>query len=61
MGAAAARFGPADDPLVVLTRNPHLLAALRRVLQQQGGDVTAVAATPPAHGVLFRLDFARAS
>jgi signal transduction histidine kinase len=37
------------------------LAALRRVLQQQGGDVTAVAATPPAHGVLFRLDFARAA
>src|SRR5215472_120054 len=37
------------------------LAALRRVLQQQGGDVTAVAATPPARGVLFRLDFARAA
>ena len=37
------------------------LAALRRVLQQQGGDVTALAATPPARGVLFRLDFARAA
>jgi signal transduction histidine kinase len=37
------------------------LAALRRVLQQQGGDVTAVAATPPARGVFFRLDFARAA
>ncbi|HET9157377.1 MAG TPA: histidine kinase dimerization/phospho-acceptor domain-containing protein [Myxococcaceae bacterium] len=37
------------------------LAALRRVLQQQGGEVTAIAATPPARGVLFRLDFARAA
>ena len=37
------------------------LAALRRVLQQQGGEVTAVAATPPARGVFFRLDFARAA
>jgi signal transduction histidine kinase len=37
------------------------LAALRRVLQQQGGDVTATAARPPARGVLFSLDFARAS
>jgi signal transduction histidine kinase len=37
------------------------LAALRRVLQQQGGEITAVAATPPARGVLFRLDFARAA
>ena len=37
------------------------LAALRRVLQQQGGEVTAIAATPPARGVLFQLDFARAA
>ncbi len=37
------------------------LAALRRVLQQQGGEVTATAATPPARGVLFRLDFARSA
>ena len=37
------------------------LAALRRVLQQQGGEVTAVAATPPTRGVFFRLDFARAA
>jgi two-component system, NtrC family, sensor histidine kinase HydH len=37
------------------------LAALRRVLQQQGGEVTAVAAPPPARGVFFRLDFARAA
>ena len=37
------------------------LAALRRVLQQQGGEITAVPATPPARGVLFRLDFARAA
>jgi signal transduction histidine kinase len=35
------------------------LAALRRVLQQQGGEVSATAATP--RGVLFRLDFARAA
>src|SRR5215470_1536083 len=33
------------------------LAALRRVLQQQGGEVTAAPARPPAHGVLFSLDF----
>ena len=37
------------------------LAALSRVLRQQGGEVTAVAATPPARGVLFRLDFERAA
>ena len=37
------------------------LAALRRVLQQQGGEVTAVAVPPPARGVFFRLDFARAA
>ncbi|HZW89592.1 MAG TPA: histidine kinase dimerization/phospho-acceptor domain-containing protein [Myxococcaceae bacterium] len=37
------------------------LAALRRVLQQQGGEVSATAARPPARGVLFRLDFARAA
>jgi len=37
------------------------LAALRRVLQQQGGEVSATAATPPARGVFFRLDFARAA
>jgi len=37
------------------------LAALRRVLQQQGGEVSAISATPPARGVLFRLDFARAA
>ncbi|HZJ55404.1 MAG TPA: histidine kinase dimerization/phospho-acceptor domain-containing protein [Myxococcaceae bacterium] len=37
------------------------LAALRRVLQQQGGEVTAVAASPPTRGVFFRLDFARAA
>ncbi len=37
------------------------LAALRRVLQQQGGEVTAVPAPPPARGVFFRLDFARAA
>ena len=37
------------------------LAALRRVLQQQGGEVTAAAARPPARGVLFSLDFQRAS
>jgi len=37
------------------------LAALRRVLQQQGGDVTAAAARPPARGVLFSLDFLRAA
>jgi len=37
------------------------LAALRRVLQQQGGEVTAVAAVPPGRGVFFRLDFARAA
>ncbi len=37
------------------------LAALRRVLQQQGGEVTALPAIPPARGVLFSLDFARAT
>ncbi len=37
------------------------LAALRRVLQQQGGEVTALPAIPPARGVLFSLDFARAA
>jgi len=37
------------------------LAALRRVLQQQGGEVTAVSAVPPGRGVFFRLDFARAA
>ena len=37
------------------------LAALRRVLQQQGGEVTAVAAPAPARGVFFRLDFVRAA
>ena len=37
------------------------LAALRRVLQQQGGEVSAVAVSPPARGVLFRLEFARAA
>ncbi len=36
------------------------LAALRRVLQQQGGEVTALPAIPPPRGVLFSLDFARA-
>lgn len=37
------------------------LAALRRVLQQQGGEVTALPALPPARGVVFSLDFARAA
>ena len=37
------------------------LAALRRVLQQQGGEVSATAARPPGRGVLFRLDFARSA
>jgi len=36
------------------------LAALRRVLQQQGGEVTAAPASPPLRGILFSLDFARA-
>jgi two-component system, NtrC family, sensor histidine kinase HydH len=37
------------------------LAALRRVLQQQGGEITALPAAPPARGVVFRLDFARSA
>jgi TonB family protein len=39
VGAVAARLGLGDDPLVVLTSNPHLLATLRRV-------------TDPSHQVL---------
>jgi C4-dicarboxylate-specific signal transduction histidine kinase len=63
-----AALGPGDASRVFepfgsrLARGAGLsLAALRRVLQQQGGEVSAEAARPPARGVLFRLDFARAS
>ncbi|HET6981136.1 MAG TPA: histidine kinase dimerization/phospho-acceptor domain-containing protein [Myxococcaceae bacterium] len=63
-----AALGPGDESRVFepfgsrLARGAGLsLAALRRVLQQQGGEVSAEAARPPARGVLFRLDFARAS
>jgi C4-dicarboxylate-specific signal transduction histidine kinase len=63
-----AALGPGDELRVFepfgsrLARGAGLsLAALRRVLQQQGGEVSAEAARPPARGVLFRLDFARAS
>jgi len=63
-----AALGPGDEERVFepfgsrLARGAGLsLAALRRVLQQQGGDVVAATAVPPARGVLFSLDFARAS
>jgi signal transduction histidine kinase len=63
-----AALGPGDESRVFepfgsrLARGAGLsLAALRRVLQQQGGEISAEAAMPPARGVLFRLDFARAS
>lgn len=63
-----AALGPGDEERVFepfgsrLARGAGLsLAALRRVLQQQGGEVTAAAAKPPARGVLFSLDFARVS
>ena len=62
-----AALGPGDEDKVFepfgsrLARGAGLsLAALRRVLQQQGGEVTAASARPPARGVLFSLDFARA-
>ena len=63
-----AALEPGDDARVFepfgsrLARGAGLsLAALRRVLQQQGGDVVAIPATPPTRGVFFRLDFARAA
>ncbi|HUM09949.1 MAG TPA: histidine kinase dimerization/phospho-acceptor domain-containing protein [Myxococcaceae bacterium] len=63
-----AALGPGDEERLFepfgsrLARGAGLsLAALRRVLQQQGGEVTAASARPPARGVLFSLDFARAS
>jgi two-component system, NtrC family, sensor histidine kinase HydH len=63
-----AALGPGDEERLFepfgsrLARGAGLsLAALRRVLQQQGGEVTAAAARPPARGVLFSLDFQRAS
>ncbi len=63
-----AALAPGDEERVFepfgsrLARGAGLsLAALRRVLQQQGGEVTAAAAMPPAQGVLFCIDFARAS
>ena len=62
-----AALNPGDEARVFepfgsrLARGAGLsLAALRRVLQQQGGEVTAAPASPPARGVLFSLDFARA-
>ena len=62
----AARDAPASSAALFepfgsrLARGAGLsLAALRRVMQQQGGEVTAVPRQPPARGVLFRLDFAR--
>jgi signal transduction histidine kinase len=61
-----AALGPGDEERVFepfgarLTRGAGLsLAALRRVLQQQGGEVTAAAARPVAGP--FSLDFARTS
>lgn len=61
-----AALNPGDEERVFepfgsrLARGAGLsLAALRRVLQQQGGEITAAPAIPPARGVLFRLDFAR--
>ncbi|HZX44031.1 MAG TPA: histidine kinase dimerization/phospho-acceptor domain-containing protein [Myxococcaceae bacterium] len=63
-----AALGPGDEERVFepfgsrLARGAGLsLAALRRVLQQQGGEVTAASARPPARGVVFSLDFARAT
>ena len=63
-----AALGPGDEERLFepfgsrLARGAGLsLAALRRVLQQQGGEVTAATARPPARGVLFSLDFQRAS
>jgi two-component system, NtrC family, sensor histidine kinase HydH len=63
-----AALGPGDEERLFepfgsrLARGAGLsLAALRRVLQQQGGEVTAAPAPPPGRGVLFSLDFARAS
>ncbi len=63
-----AALAPGDEEKVFepfgsrLARGAGLsLAALRRVLQQQGGEVTAAPVRPPARGVLFSLDFARAS
>jgi two-component system, NtrC family, sensor histidine kinase HydH len=61
-----AALNPGDEERVFepfgsrLARGAGLsLAALRRVLQQQGGEITAAPAIPPARGVLFCLDFAR--
>jgi len=63
-----AALGPGDEERVFepfgsrLARGAGLsLAALRRVLQQQGGEVTAAPALPPERGVVFSLEFARAA